>query len=334
MEVIAVLGGLGDTPGRFTYPRAIEADEASRTLWVIDKSARVQQIDAETGVCLALWHMPEYQSGKPVGVTLGPPMPDSGSAAKGERLLYVPDTHYHRVMVYRPREVPGPRERAKMPAPTSLTRDETAPGLVASWGEYGTGPGQFIYPTDVAILPAADGSAAERIYVSEYGGNDRISVFDGQRRFLFSFGSFGPDASAEHVQFDRPQSMCFLESGGAKRLVVTDSRNHRIGVFTPEGKLVRWLGSPEEASSAPGRFRIPYGLYPVGDGTVLVAEFGNNRVQRIDVESGECLGVWGMAGREIGELANPWSVVLMGGRMYVLDTWNDRIQVVRAPSRR
>src|SRR5262249_29245193 len=157
----------------------IDADATS--LWIIDKTARVQRIDPKTGNCLLWWRMPEYQLGKPVGVSVVSMSGQSaaGGGGPGTGLLFIPDTPYNRTMVYQP------------PA-----RAGEEPTLVRQIGSFGREPGQFIYPTDVAVLKSAaagdkPGSGGiERIYVSEYGGNDRVSVFDADWHFLFSFGAF------------------------------------------------------------------------------------------------------------------------------------------------
>jgi len=172
-----------------------------------------------------------------------------------------------------------------------------------------------------------------------------VSVFDAEYKFRFAFGSYGADASPANVQFDRPQSIAIVEvergEGREKVLVITDARNDRVGVFTLDGKLIRWHGiaAPgaeglREGTEQAGRFRVPYGLADLGDGTVLVAEFGNNRVQRVDVLTGESLGIWGHAGREEGELASPWGVAVMGKRAFVLDSGNNRVMAFEAPAPR
>lgn len=319
IKATIVIGGLGDTPGRFACPRAMTPDPETNTLWVIDKTGRVQQIDAKTGGCLTIWKMPLTENGKPTGCTLA-------KDPEGGTLLYVPDTHYHRVMVYRP----PPPERDADGDPIRHTGE---PEIVGCFGEYGTGPGQFIFPTDVAILPNADGHGAQRIYVSEYGGNDRVSVFDAQYNFLFSFGTFGASSDPATIQFDRPQSVAIAEvfdsdARSEKQVIVTDSRNHRVGRFTLDGKLIAWMGATGGAGGAgdaPGEFRIPYGLEPLGDGTMLVAELGNNRVQRVDLGTGQGLGTWGRPGRNDGELASPWATAVIGKKTYVLDTGNNRV---------
>lgn len=297
VDVKATFGEVGLSPGQFTYPRAMAND--GQKLWIIDKSARVQRIDPETGQSSALWTMPDWEKGRPCGVSVGP-----------DGLLYIPDTHYFRVMVYKRVE--------------SL---DTTPELVSTFGTLGTGPGQFTYCTDVGILPTADGKAIERLYVAEYGGNDRISVFDSHHQFLFAIGRNG--SSETEVEFNRPQS---VEVDVARKLlVVTDACNHRIGVFDLEGKLVRWFG---HAGSEPDNFAYPYGVALLGDGTAMVTEYGNHRVHHVDYLTGSSLGIYGKGGRARGEFTNPWAVTVLNDLVYVLDSGNDRVEAFKAPARR
>lgn len=309
----ATFGGLGDTPGRFAYPRCIEAD--GQTLWVIDKSGRVQQIDARTGACLALFRMPEDSSGRPVGLAIAPGRDASG--AWKPRMIYVADTHYHRVMIFDlPTPAPGAPEQMLQP--------------VKVVGSYGIGNAQFYFPTDVAVLPTPDGSAAHRIYVPEYGGNDRISVFDGDMNFLFAFGTLGPGHDPALVEFSRPQAVqIWNRPDGSKELVVLDLGNHRLGRFTLEGRLIAWIGKPGGSASgmgdALGEFNLPQGLRILNDSTALVTEFGACRVQLVDLATGRGLRAWGRPGRGEGELANPWDSAVIGKDVFVLDSGNNRI---------
>lgn len=302
LPVVRVFGEVGTNPGQFTYPRVLTND--GRNLWAIDKSARVQRLDPETGASSALWTMPDWEHGKPCGAGVGP-----------DGKLYIADTHYFRVMVYEP--------------PAALG---DAPKLVGSFGSLGPEPGHFRYVTDVGILCTADGTQVERLYVGEYGGNDRISVFDREYRLLFTFGTFGSGTDPAHVEFSRPQSIEVDQE--RRRLIVTDACNHRIGVFDLEGKLVRWIGSPETAGAGPDQFAYPYGLALLGDGTALVTEFGNHRVHHVDYESGHSLGVLGAPGRGRGQLTNPWAITILNDMVFVLDSGNDRVQAFKAPPRR
>jgi hypothetical protein len=307
LRTTAVLGEVGTSPGQFVYPRCLDSDGSS--LWVIDKSARVQRLDPRSGECTAIWTMPEFAQGKPVGITVGPPPPGMGD----DPIIYIADTHCHRIMLYQPPR--GPDE---------------APKLLASFGSFGTGDGQFIYPTDVAILAEADGKHAARLYVAEYGDNDRISIFDASFRFLHTFGHFGSGGGPE-PEFNRPQSIAI----DAKRseLIVADACNHRIGVFTLEGRLLRWHGSPQTAGSGQEQICYPYGLALLDDGTALVSEYGNHRVRHMSLQDGATLALYGTPGAGKGELASPWAVTVMKGSAYVLDSGNARIQAFPAPAR-
>jgi DNA-binding beta-propeller fold protein YncE len=223
------------------------------------------------------WRMPDWKYGKPVGVSVGP-----------DGNVYVPDTHYHRVMVFSPQ---GQKLR--------------------QWGSEGTAPGQFIYPTDVVF------DEQGRIFVGEYGDHDRIQVFDRDAKYLYEIGRFGQGDG----EFSRPQSLLIDHD----LLYVTDACNHRIVVFRTDGTFVRNMG---RSGSAPGEFRFPYGMDMDSEGNLIVVEFGNARVQKIDKQTGKCLAVWGSAGREPGQFAYPWAVTVdKRNRVVAVDSGNNRLQV-------
>lgn len=265
----------GTAPGQVVYPRAITYDPQDDSFFIIDRVARIQHLDRD-GKYLNGWQMPEWKNGKPVGASVGP-----------DGNLYVPDTHYHRVMVY------SPQGR-----------------LLRSWGKEGTGPGEFIYPTDLAF-------SRGRVFVAEYGDNDRIQVFDPTGKLLYAFGKFGNGPG----EFSRPQSMVI----DGDDLYVTDACNHRICLFKTDGTFVRNMGS---CGSGLGQFRFPYGLAEDKEGHLVVCEFGNNRVQLIDKATGRGLKTWGSAGREPGQLAYPWGVAVdKHDRVVAVDAGNNRLQV-------
>jgi ABC-type Fe3+ transport system permease subunit/DNA-binding beta-propeller fold protein YncE len=292
-EVIATRGL---APGQCIKPRGIASDGTA--LWIVDKTDRVQRIEPGKPATIA-FQLPETTRGNPVGITVGP-----------DGLVYVADTHQNRVLVLRPQS------------------DGTAT-LQAEFGAYGEGPGQFIYPTDVAIVPTEDGVGVDRIYVAEYGGNDRISVFDSSYSYLFSFGQPG---AGEGVEFHRPQSIAYDPS--SDELIVIDATNHRVGRFNLDGTLLAWLGAGgAQRDAALGAFDYPWGMEILPGGRALIVEFGNNRVQLVDLTTGGGLGAWGIAGRDVGELASPWAVAVIGRTAYVADSLNHRVQSFRLPGR-
>lgn len=266
----------GTGPAQLVYPRAIAYRPQDDSFVVIDRVARVQRLDRHGGY-LNEWRMPDWQTGKPVGVSVGP-----------DGNVYVPDTHYHRVIVYSP----DGKE-------------------IRRWGSMGKAPGEFIFPTDVAF------DAAGHVFVSEYGDNDRVQVFDATGGFLYAFGKFGSGDG----EFSRPQSMVI----DGDTIYITDACNHRIQVFTTAGKFVRTMGS---LGTGLGQFRFPYGLAEDHAGRLIVAEFGNNRVQLVDKLTGRGLATWGSAGHEPGRLAYPWAAAVdRRNRVVAVDSGNNRLQV-------
>ncbi|MEL7474091.1 MAG: hypothetical protein AAGK04_12305 [Planctomycetota bacterium] len=308
-----VIGEVGLAPGQFNYPRAIAAAHTPEgpVLWTIDKSARIQRINPRSARADLVFETPIHDNGKPCGLSLGP-MP----GAPGTPALYVADTHYYRVLVY------------------DLSTDP--PTLAHTFGDYGTAPGQFIYPTDVAVLTDAAGGV-DRIYVTEYGGNDRVTVFDASFEPLSTFGTLGvlidDVIDATDVAFNRPQSIAIRPASGDRdrELVIVDACNHRVGRFTLDGDLIAWFGHASPSREL-GAVNYPYGLALLDDDTALVTEFGAGRIQQFDLETGEAIGVFGAPGRLAGELARPWAIDVIDGVAYVLDSGNNRILAFDAPA--
>jgi DNA-binding beta-propeller fold protein YncE len=275
-----IFGSTGSAPGQFAYPRCIAVDARNEFVYVIDKTARVQRFGLD-GEAHLQWRMPAMEAGKPTGVSVAP-----------DGRVFVADTHYYRIVAY----TPDGRE-------------------VLRFGSYGEGPGQFIYPTDIAFGPGG------RLYVAEYGGHDRIQVFTAEGEYLFEFGSFGEGEG----QFNRPQAITF--SADLTELYIADACNHRIVVTDPEGRWLRHFGAP---GTGEGQLHYPYGLAILGDGSLMVAEFGNNRLQRFSPE-GESRRFFGRLGAEEGELRYPWAVDVAAETIFILDSGNNRVQTIRTP---
>lgn len=274
-----VFGTPGLGPGEFSYPRAIAVSPLDGCVFVVDKSPLARiQRFSAEGKFERVWAMPEARNGKPTGLYV-----DS------QDRLWVADTHYQRI----------------------ITFDRDGRELFR-FGESGEGPGQFIFPTMAVLDP--DGN----IYVGEYGGNDRISKFAPDRKYLFSFA----DKTSGKGWVERPASLAFDAQGV---LWVADACHHRICRYNRDGKFLSAFGSP---GTQPENLNFPYGLAMEKFGTILVADRGNNRIARFGPD-GRFLGRWGRQGRAIGEIAQPWGVaVAQGGLIYCLDSWNNRVQVI------
>ena len=95
----------------------------------------------------------------------------------------------------------------------------------------------------------------------------------------------------------------------------------------PQGRFLRSFGT---AGRGPAQLAYPYDVMVLADGTLLVCEFGNNRVQHLSRE-GASQGLFGRVGTREGELRYPWGVDGAGGVVFVLDSGNNRVQVVGIP---
>ena len=181
-----------------------------------------------------------------------------------------------------------------------------------SFSEYGSEPGQNIKSEFTDIY---DG----KYYMPE-AGNHRISVWDLQGNFLFTFGSLGNQPG----QVNNPEAAKFNSLG---ELVVSDLKNDRIQVFTKEGKLLRVFG---KTGSGPGELKANSGIGIDKDDNIYVGEIGNDRIQVFD-KNGKPLTMWGKKGQNNGEFGNIHGVIVdkTTGWVYVADTANNRIQVFK-----
>jgi len=262
--------------------------------------------------------MPRFSNGMPTGVTVGVSMFDADEMA-----VYVPDTHEHRVLVY------------SLPL---VAVDGVEDEPVFSFGVFGEGVGEFVYPTDVAVMVDEDG-VVEELLISEYGGNDRVSryavVRDGDGGVgLEWIGQIGTasetiDGSDGVVALSRPQSIGVWENDGVWELIILDSSHHRVGRVGMDGvggELIVWYESDHDPDFAAMKF--PYGVTVLDDGSALISEFGGNVVRRMDLATGMVIEMFGVGGRGDGELATPWSSTVVDGRLVILDSGNNRIQMV------
>lgn len=186
--------------------------------------------------------------------------------------------------------------------------------LLAMWGEYGSAPGKMVYPTAIVI------DAKGTIYLTEYGENlDRVLKYAPDGKFIKQWGTFGTGPG----QFQRPMGIALTPDG---RVLVADSCNHRLQLFTAEGELLKVIGA---LGTAPDKLNYPYDLVVGGDGRIYVFEFGNNRLHVLDME-GKTLAVFGGPGPAVGSFGEPWGIDLApDGKLWIADTFNHRLQVFK-----
>jgi sugar lactone lactonase YvrE len=354
------------SPGLLAYPRGLTVD-GLRLLVADDKHHRIAVFD------IGGRFLRTFASGP--GAAPGQLNAPFGIAVDGPGRVFVADDLNHRVVRFGP--------KSSYP-------------YKARWGSYGTRPGELAYPRAIAV----DGAGT--LYVTNTG-NDRIDVFDRGGKLLRSFGSSGrgtgqfntptgvgadaagfrfvadsvngrvqvlsPDGSVAAVWGSPAPGPTILPnpvavaSDAVGDAFVLDQRRARIIVFD------RATGLPKRTiasqGSGPGKLLDPSALAIAADGTISVADTGNQRIARFTTagaylgsrtDVGPAVGIavtpdgartyvndkryirvfdaggqqiteFGGLGNKLGKLAAPAQIALdAGGNLWVADRGNNRVQ--------
>jgi hypothetical protein len=142
--------------------------------------------------------------------------------------------------------------------------------LVASWGEIGTGPGQFHLPHGIAI------DNDENIIVCDRE-NDRLQFFDRSGKFLTMWTDVqrpthavvDKDGLIYVTELWRP-----IEQGQGSFTHGYPDRDlpGRVTIFRKDGKIVARFGDDSKNRAAPGNFIAPHGLALDSRGNLYVSE--------------------------------------------------------------
>ena len=99
---------------------------------------------------------------------------------------------------------------------------------LATWGQRGSGPGQFDGLRDIAVDPASG-----FLYVAE-ANNHRIQILNESGWYSGSWGTYGDGAG----QLNHPSALAI---SGDRRIYVLDQGNDRVQVFSTRGdRLAAW----------------------------------------------------------------------------------------------
>ncbi len=191
----------------------------------------------------------------------------------------------------------------------------------ATWGSSGSGNLRFASPKGIDVDTGGD------VWVAD-SGNDKIKVYDFLGTFVRKFGSSG----SGNGQFDDPRDVAFGIGG---RAYVADTGNDRIQVFDSLGTFVTTFGSTGTGSR---RGEAPQGVW-IGHNSppsqsVFVADSGNDRVTvwQLTGNTATFERKFGGTGSLSRQMEAPRNVYVdEGGRRYVIDTGNDRLQVFDPP---
>ena len=110
------------------------------------------------------------------------------------------------------------------------------------------------------------------------------------------------------------------------QIVVTDNFGNCVYVFDENGNCFR--KSTGEGSNT-GQFQYPDGISFLNVNEVLIADYSNNRIQRLNIQTGTVTKSYGKKGKEKGEFGRPINVTVDDKeRIVVTERGNDRIQVM------
>lgn len=188
-------------------------------------------------------------------------------------------------------------------------------------GSYGSAEAQFDCLTGLWISGARFDSSR---YIVSDRYNHRIQIFDRSGNFVRAFGEMGRGLNQLNMPWgvtrDNSSGLIYLcdkennrvqvfdEFGNHKaeigqssemkfphylavwsgRLAVTDTNNHRIKLFDLSTR--QDLFSFGSEGSGPGQFKFPRGVAIDGNGSIIVGDSGNNRIQIFD-EDGKFIKV-------------------------------------------
>jgi DNA-binding beta-propeller fold protein YncE len=165
--------------------------------------------------------------------------PTDAAVSPDGKKLYVADSKAHKVIVF----------------------DIATGNKSASFGQRGTGEGEFSFPTSLTFGIEGNLFVVDQI-------NSRVQLFEADGEYLDQFGSLG----VGFANFVRPKDVAVDEAG---LIYVTDNAFNNVQLFDADFSLLTFVG---EGGDGPGRFLGASGVAVQGDRFAVVDQLGR-RVQ-------------------------------------------------------
>jgi DNA-binding beta-propeller fold protein YncE len=254
----------------------------------------------------------------------------NGVAIDGGGRLYVVDTALHRVHVF---DAKGntysafPKDRTTLTSPVDISVDDNSgyifvtdskQKVVKVFTDHGKrlktefGNDLFKRPTGIAV----NRKTSELLVVDTL----KSQVFRFNLTDLKPKGSFGGSGTSAG-QFHYPTYIWATSTGN---IIVSDSLNFRVQVFSPEGRFLNNIGV---MGNTPGTFSRPKGVASDSDGNIYVVDALFDNIQVFD-SYGRLLMAFGEHGSGPGEFGLPSGIYIdHKDSIYVSDSSNRRIQV-------
>lgn len=206
----------------------------------------------------------------------------------------------------------------------------------------GTGQGFTDGPVATARFGSANGITVDSrgvVYVSDtdYHAIRQISTA-GIVSTLAGNGSAGNvDNQGTAARFNTPVGIAVDAQG---TVYVADQNNHKIRTITPGGQVSTLAGTGTAGATdgpvASAQFNKPSGVAVGPDGTVYVADKGNNKIRQIRNGQVTTLAGTGTAGRVDGaptsaQFNQPTGIAIDGsGSLYIADQGSFTVRVIRS----
>jgi tripartite motif-containing protein 71 len=172
-------------------------------------------------------------------------------------------------------------------------------------------------------------AANGQIYIQDYW-NQRVEYMNANGTGAASFGFRGNVSQSGAINF----AWDFAIQPGTGDIFVANRENNQIAAFSPTGAPLIIFGSNGTGQE---QFSFPQGITFAPDGTLLVDDSGNDRIQRFTLSDNDTVvtydATYGQFGAgsaaPAGDLNNPTGIsVAPDGTIWVADTLNNRIQSV------
>ena len=170
---------------------------------------------------------------------------------------------------------------------------------------------------EISYSPKIQGKYNVTVKVSDSDSPFSVEVKLFQLRPVFSFGQKG---SSDRM-FNRPWGVTV---NVRDEIAVTDCWNHRVQIFSSDGKHLRSFG---REGNKVGEFKYPKGITFHKNGNIFVADKNNHRIQIFSGE-GKYVGMFGGKGSLDSQLSDPWGLsVDSDGNIIVADAGNKMIKI-------
>jgi iron(III) transport system ATP-binding protein len=170
------------------------------------------------------------------------------------------------------------------------------------------------WPAPRAITASSDGE----LFVLDNAG--RVLVLDEQgvcrRRWWMP-----------EYRVGKPERVLVRRNG---TLAIADTHYHRVVLFDPQGTLVGMFGRKGEG---PGEFIYPIAIAEDDRGRLYVCEYGGHDRVQVFQPDGEYLAEFGSFGTGPGQFQRPSGILWRDHRLYIVDAFNNRLQVFHEDGR-